>query len=926
MDDNSCSDVGGLDRNAVPQLLARLLAVADDAIVIADDASRIVLFNAGAEHMFGHPAAAVIGTPIECLLPPAARARHATQMREFACGAQAARRMGERGTIFGVRANGEHFTVEASIAHVEIDGRAYFTAFLRDVDQRQRAEQALAASEARFRALAENAPVGVFETDGSGAITFVNPCWSHLTGLAAAESAGVGWLRALHVAERVAVAETWRRAVAERRPFHGELRFARPNGSEAFVVANAVARRDAQGNVLGYIGTITDITETRRQAEVLERARAEAESATRAKSLFLANMSHEIRTPLNAVVGMTSLLLDTPMNEEQRDFAQTIRASGEALQAIINDILDYSKADLGKVDLEHELFDLRLCVEESLDLVTPRATEKRLNLAYLIEDGTPESLIGDCTRLRQILVNLLSNAVKFTPQGEVLVTVEAQPARDGRWQVHFAVKDTGIGIDRQHLPRLFHSFSQVDASTTRRFGGTGLGLAITKRLAEMMDGRAWVESELGSGSTFHVVIEAPAGPASDQPHLRRDPPLLAGKRVLIVDDNPTNRRIFVRQVMGWGMTPTALATPLEALDRIRHGELFDVAVLDMSMPHMDGLALAEQLRRHYSADQLPILILTSVEQHALRRSPQQAGLSAFLRKPLKPARLFSALVSALGGESSPVAPVSADSPSRRLAERLPLRILVAEDIPMNQKVALSLLRRLGYAADLVTSGRAAVEAVRRAPYDVILMDVQMPEMDGVQAARLIGRELLGAARPLIIAMTAHAMPGDRETYLAAGMDGYIAKPIDLAELAATLARLGRTVVAADAGGGAPARLVSEANAVDPLRLAHLRALQDDSQPELLRELIDMFIADAPDHLNAIAEAAGTASPDRLRMAAHRFLSITDNIGARRMSDLCRQIEYAARRRALADLDDLIVPLRQEFERARETLVAERSPR
>jgi len=909
----------GLDRAAVAHLLARLLAVADDAVVIADASSRIILFNEGAEHMFGYAAAEVIGTPIERLLPPAARAGHREHMHAFAHSGRTARRMGERGSIFGVRASGEHFAAEASISHVELDGQTYFTAFLRDVDQRQRAEQALAASEARFRTLAENAPVGVFETDAHGGLNYINEAWTRLTGLAAAEAAGAGWLLALHADERGAVAEGWRRAVAERRPFSAEMRFVRGDGDETYVVANAVARRDAQGAVLGYIGTLTDITERRRQAEALERARAEAEAATRAKSLFLANMSHEIRTPLNAVVGMTSLLLDTPMSEEQRDFAQTIRASGEALQAIINDILDYSKADLGKVELERELFDLRLCIEESLDLVAPRATEKRLNLAYVIEDGTPETLIGDSTRLRQILVNLLSNAVKFTPQGEVLLTVDAQAAGDGRWQVHFAVKDTGIGIDRAHLPRLFRTFSQVDASTTRRFGGTGLGLAITKRLAEMMGGRAWVESELGLGSVFHVTIEAPAGPASDQPHLRSDPPVLAGRRVLIVDDNLTNRRILVRQALGWGMAPTALATALEALDRIRHGESFDVAVLDMSMPDMDGMALATQLRRHYSAEQLPILLLTSMEPHALGSLPRDLGLAAFLRKPIKPARLFNALVGALGGEVGQPAGAPVDAPSRRLAERLPLRILVAEDIAMNQKVALSLLRRLGYEADLASSGREAVEAARHRHYDVILMDVQMPELDGVQAARMIAREARGGARPLIVAMTAHAMPGDRETYLAAGMDGYLAKPIDLAELAATLARVGR----AASSGEAPASTPSGGQPIDPLRLAHLRSLQDDAQPHLLRDLIDMFVADAPVHLAAIEEAAGTESADRLRMAAHRLLSITDNIGARRLSELCRQIERAAKQRELDDLEELLSPLRDEFEVARESLAAQR---
>jgi PAS domain S-box-containing protein len=922
--DEGSRTVQGLEGHRVAQLLARLLAVADDAVVIADDAHNIVLFNEGAEHMFGYAAAEVVGTPLENLLPPAARGRHRHHLREFARSQPAARRMGERGAIFGVRRNGEHFAAEASISHVEMDGRTYFTAFLRDVDQRQRAQQALADSEARFRALAESAPVGVFETDARGAITYVNACWCRLSGLTPAQSAGDGWLQALHADDRAAVAQAWQQTIAERRPFQADLRFVRADGSATYVVAGAVGTRDAVGTVTGYVGTVTDITEARRQADALVRAKAEAEAATRAKSLFLANISHEIRTPLNAVIGMTSLLLDTPMSDEQRDFAQTIRASSDALLTIINDILDYSKADLGKVELEHELFDLRACVEESLDLVTPHATEKRLNLAYLIEDGTPDSLIGDATRLRQILVNLLSNAVKFTQQGEVLATIDAQPASEGRWRVHFAVKDTGIGIEPEHLPRLFHSFSQVDPSMTRRFGGTGLGLAISKNLAALMGGRLWVDSAPGRGSVFHVQIEAAAGPPADLPHLRSDPPELAGKRILIVDDNLTNRRILVRQALGWGMAPTALPSALEALDRVRHGECFDVAVLDMSMPDMDGIELTARIRQHDSAARLPIVMLTSVEQTAGLRAPQAVGLSSCLRKPIKPARLYAALAAALGSPVlQRVAPHPAASPAR-LAERLPLRILVAEDIAMNQKVVLSLLRRLGYEADVVGTGLAAVEAVRRSPYDVVLMDVQMPEMDGVQAARCISRFLRPEARPGIIAMTAHAMPGDRETYLAAGMDGYIAKPIDVAELAAALTRAAARAGAVDTTAGAPAAWGEALQSIDPARIDHLRSLQDDKQPHLVRDLIDMFVADAPDHVDAITRAAEDAHVERVQMAAHRLLSITDNIGARRMSALCRAIERAARARNLHEAMRQLAPLQAALDEARAELLERRA--
>jgi PAS domain S-box-containing protein len=883
-------------------LLGRLLAIADDAVIVVDDDLQVIVFNQGAERVFGCSAADAIGAPLARWIPAPQRARHDALVRGFARSPRAAQRMGERSHVQGQRADGSLFDAEASIAHVEIDGRMFFTAILRDVTDSRAAARALADSEARFRGLASAAPVGIFLTDAEGGCSYVNERWCEISGLSAAEAVGQGWAASLHPADRAPVRAAWRAAVEAGLPFHLRYRFVRADGRETWVVGNAVAQRTSQGGVSGWIGTVTDVTDSVQQAAELERAKSEAEAATRAKSLFLANMSHEIRTPLNAVIGMTTLLQDTPMSEDQRDFAQTIQSSSEALLEIINDILDYSKADVGKLELERRSFDLRHVVEESLDLVAPRALEKGINLAYQIADGTPEALVGDAIRLRQILTNLLSNAVKFTHQGEVLASVESEAAADGSVALHIAVEDTGIGIAAEHLPRLFQRFTQVDPSTTRKYGGTGLGLAITKRLAELMGGRVQAESTPGRGSVFHawVQLERTAAP-TDAPYLQRNAPALAGKRILIVDDNQTNRRILTRFALRWGMQPSTLPSALEALDRVRHGDAFDIALLDMSMPDCDGLELARELHAH-AARPMPLVLLTSLGQRPAGAS--EVPLAACLAKPIKAAQLFDTLVAVVSGQVRAPSPSPGRTPA---APKQALRVLIAEDHPINQRVVTRLLQHLGHHADVADNGAVAIERASRQEYDVVLMDIQMPEIDGLEAARAIVRRRGPQGLPRIIAMTASAMPGDREACLAAGMDGYLAKPIELRDLADALGRVGEAPQRPEAA--------SQGMTIDASRLEHLRSMQDASQPSLVRELIDMFEGDSAVHVQRIADALARRDAAALRMLAHRFLSATQNIGALRLSALCSAAEALARQGRFEEAATPIAALPVERERA-----------
>jgi len=815
---------------AVARRLALVAERTQNAVIITDSAGRIEWTNAGFTRVSGYTAGEVIGrTPGSFLQGPDTDPATVALMRA-AIG---------RGEAFAVEIRNYHKSGRPYWLSLEVqpifDDTGRVTRFMSiesDVTARKLTEQSLSEVSRLQQAVLDGTAYAIVSTAPDGTIATFNRGAETMLGYARTELVGRHSPGLFHDgAEVAAYAEELTRELGRPvapgfevctalanlgRTSEREWTYVRKDGTRLPVFQSTTALRSADGAITGYLGIAYDLTPQKRHTAELELAKRAAEAlnlrlaasvsealaaaeearqASLAKSQFLATMSHEIRTPMNGVIGMTSLLLDSPLSPEQREFTEIIRQSGDSLLTIINDILDFSKIEVGRMELEVEEFSLRDCIEGTLDVLGPRAAEKNLDLLYEITDGTPEYVRGDSARLRQILMNLLGNALKFTAAGEVVLTARAVPRNDGAVELAFAVRDSGIGIPPEAMGRLFKSFSQVDASTNRRFGGTGLGLVIGKQLAELMGGRMWVESTPGVGSTFSFTVVVAAAPDRLRPDTEVVPRILTGKRLLAVDDNAANRRRIATMAEKWEVTCVTCASGAEALEVLRAGAKFDAAIFDLQMPGMDGAMLAAALRAEFPALHLPILLLSSVGRRD--SVPDPALFAAFLTKPDKPAQIFAALQRIVAGGGTAPAPVPAPVPPGHAAPASSTRqerILLAEDNSVNQKVALHMLARMGFRADVAANGLEVLAAVRRQSYDVILMDVQMPEMDGLEATHRLNELVPDASlRPWIIALTANALEGDRELCLASGMDDYLTKPLKRDALAAGLARSRRIV-------------------------------------------------------------------------------------------------------------------------------------
>ncbi len=809
-----------------------------------------------------------------------------------------------------------------------------------EIRQRQRIESTLREREERYELAISGTNDGIWDWNLDTKEVYYSPTWMRIIGYAdePLPQTLTSWSDNVHPDDiDLAVNDINNHLDGTTILYESIHRIKHHDGHYIWIAAKGRCIRDRNGQAYRLVGTITDITDKKLSEEQLKAAKEEAEAANRTKSEFLATMSHEIRTPMNAVIGMTGLLLDTNLSLQQRDFVETIRNSGETLLTIINDILDFSKIEAGKLELEEHPFDLRTAIEDSLDLVATRAAGKGIELAYIMEPETPQAIVGDITRLRQILVNLLSNAVKFTETGEVVVFVEQvrgkglekglvnsssltpspQPLGPGlEYEIQFAVKDTGIGIPPNRMNSLFQPFSQVDASTTRQYGGTGLGLAISKRLTELMGGRMWLESQVGVGSTFYFTATVTSVPNSS---LMENPvyhQMLADKCLLIVVGNPINRQVLTLQAQSFGMVVQSAQTDEEVLSWLEEGQEFAAIVFESKN-------LARKICSHPKSQNLPLIMVTSIGHINPTDDNLGVNVTAYLTKPIKQSQFYNILIiifvnPALTVDKSNLYSSEFDS---KFAQQIPLKILLAEDNVVNQKVAVNILQRLGYRVDVVANGLEVLEALHRQSYNVVLMDVQMPEMDGLTATSYICQEWSMSSRPRIIAMTANAMAGDRERCLAAGMDDYISKPIRVEAIKVALSKCQPHPIPVEEVVETREEICESLpeSALPPIDLTELKEMGGEDADEFILEIVNSYLADTPQLLRSLQQGIDEGNQELFKRSAHSLKSSSALVGAHTLSEIAKELEFFDYASTTPEVSSLLSQATKEFQRVEEAL-------
>jgi two-component system sensor histidine kinase/response regulator len=780
-------------------LEAKLIQSSVDGIVAVDEKGNVLLFSAGAEKLWSYNREEVVGRiHVEELYPPGL-ARDVNK-KLVDPGHDGSGQLINYETEIRNK-EGKHVSVRISGSLLQDEGsRVRSVGYFHDMTQEKQIMDQLRESEEKYRTILDAIEDGYYEVDLKGYLTFFNRSFCRILGYSEEELKGRNFREFSDEEGRRKAYEGFNKVFTTGVHAEGFVwELMRKDGSNRHVEASISLIKGSEDRTVGFRGILRDITERKVAEQMLKRAKEEAEAASTAKSEFLANMSHEIRTPMNGIIGMTELTLGTRLTKEQREYLRMVKMSANSLLSLLNSVLDLAKIESRKIELEEIDFDLRTTVEHAVETVAVKAGESGLELTCRIKPEIPTALVGDPSRLRQILLNLLGNAVKFTEQGEVGLEVKIETEDDSSVLLHFVVFDTGIGIPPEKLQTVFESFQQVDGSITRKYEGTGLGLTISKELAELMGGGIWVESELGKGSIFHFTAHFRLSDKEVTDSLSLKDQDIAGLRVLIIDDNATNRLVFHEMTSLWGLIPTEVAGGDQALTELERahsaGQPYHLVLLDLQMPGLDGFEVAKRVRENPIGFDLEIIMLTSLGLKGDAERCREVGIGVYLVKPVRQAELLDGIMLAMGRPRLEQGPVITRHTIQDIKRRL--RILLAEDNIVNQKLAVMMLEKRGHYITIASNGLEALEALKKEPFDLVLMDVQMPEMDGLEATRRIRGEEEEKEHIPIIAMTAHAMKGDRERCLTAGMDDYVSKPIKAKELFAVIERIAEKYMARD---------------------------------------------------------------------------------------------------------------------------------